>query len=92
MINCYPGAKRSIICIKDYIICLFASFCESIVLMRACIVCSFADGSKGNAEASARGIRARDVRAGSAMIPAGSIQDRSWIGLVRIARIDIRSI
>ena len=56
------GTKRFIVCIKDYIICLFASFCESIVLIKAYIVCSFANGDKGNAEASARDIRARDAR------------------------------
>src|SRR5258708_2798722 len=60
--DCYPGAKRSMIYIKDYIIYLFASFCESIILIRVYIVCSFADNSGDNTEASTRDIRARNAR------------------------------
>jgi hypothetical protein len=60
--NYYLGVKRSMVCIKDCIICLFALFCESIILIRACILCSFADGGKGNIEISTRDIRARDAR------------------------------
>ena len=60
--DCCLGVKCSMICIKDCIIYLFASFCESIVLLRAYIICSFADGSKGNIKTSAQDIRARDAR------------------------------
>jgi hypothetical protein len=73
LIDCCPCAKRFIVCIKDCIICLFASFCESIVLMRTYIVCSFADGSRDSIEASTRGIRARDARV--------SVGDRLRLGV-----------